>query len=178
MFEQHGPAVRRYLRHLSGNADVANDLAQDVYLSVVRTIDSYEPRDRERAWLFRIARNVFLDHRKHSGRRGGQSGEDSGVGAPPTQIVSTDANAAIRQLDETDREAFLLAEIAGLRYGEIATMLRLTHAGVRSRIDRARLTLREVLMLRIARLTRPGLRDGCSVVGLLGRLGSGARAEP
>jgi RNA polymerase sigma factor (sigma-70 family) len=64
IFEQHGSAIRRYLRRLSGHADVANDLTQDVYVRVVRAAAQYEPRERERAWLFRIARNVFLDHRK------------------------------------------------------------------------------------------------------------------
>lgn len=146
MFEQHEAAVRRFLRHLTGSGDVAEDLTQDVYLRVVRTIDRYEPRGRDRAWLFRIARNVFLDHRKHAGRSDPVSEAAVGAAAGPTQIITTDLNGALRQLDETDREAFLLCEIGGLRYEEIAAALGLTTASVRSRIYRARLKLREVLM--------------------------------
>ena len=146
MFEQHGSAIRRYLRRLTGDAEIAADLAQDVYLRVVRHALQYEARERERAWLFRIARNVFLDHvklRPHSAESG--SADIVAVSAP-AQAVRADLDAALRRLDDTDRDAFLLCEVGGLRYDEIGTLLGLTVGGVRSRIYRARLALREMLM--------------------------------
>ena len=146
MFEQHGSAIRRYLRRLTGDSEVAADLTQDVYLRVVRHAPQYEPRERERAWLFRIARNVFLDHVKLRARSP-EAGSVEGVAvSAPAQAIRVDLDAALRQLDETDREAFLLCEVAGLRYDEIGPLLGLTVAGVRSRIYRARLALREMLM--------------------------------
>ena len=146
MFEQHGSAIRRYLWRLTGDSEVAADLAQDVYLRVVRHAPRYEPRERERAWLVRIARNVFMDHVKLRARsREAGSAEDVAVSAP-AQAVRADLDVALRRLDETDREAFLLCEVGGLRYDEIGTLLGLTVGGVRSRIYRARLALREMLM--------------------------------
>ena len=146
MFEQHGSAIRRYLRRLSGHPDVANDLTQDVYVRVVRAAARYEPRERERAWLFRIARNVFLDHRKAGARSPQAIDARLEEVAPAAQGTRVDVNAALQRLDATDREAFLLCEVGGLRYDEIAALLGLTAAGVRSRIYRARLSLREMLM--------------------------------
>jgi RNA polymerase sigma-70 factor (ECF subfamily) len=149
LFEQHGSAIRRYLRRLTREPDVARDLTQEVYVRVVRGADRYEPRERERAWLFRIARNVFLDYRKRLAR-------DPQPPSPPTprviaavaapQALRVDLEAALRQLDEIDREAFLLCELDGLRYDEIAGTLGLTVGSVRSRIYRARLALRAMLM--------------------------------
>lgn len=146
LFEQHGSAVRRYLRRLTGEADLASDLAQDVYVRVVRGAGHYEPRERERAWVFRIARNVFLDHRKAQGRRPQLEAVRAESVGEPAQAVRTDLDAALERLDDVDRDAFLLCELGGLRYDEIAGTLGLTVAGVRSRIYRTRLALRDSLV--------------------------------
>lgn len=146
MFERHGQAIRRYLRRLTGQSDVAEDLAQDVYLRVVRSAHRYEPREREQAWLFRIARNVFLDYRKQQARRIVAGETEPHAFVAPSQAVRTDLAAALARLDELDREAFLLCEVGGLRYDEIAATLDLTVAAVRSRVYRARLALRAMLM--------------------------------
>ena len=146
LFEQHRVAVRRYLRRLTGEADLASDLTQDVYVRVVRGSVAYEPRERERAWVFRIARNVFLDHRKARGRRPQVDDVRAESVGGPAQAVRTDLDAALQRLDEMDRDTFLLCELGGLRYDEIAATLGLTVAGVRSRIYRTRLELRAALV--------------------------------
>lgn len=69
LFERHGRSVRQYLRALTGRSDVADDLAQDVFVRVVQSAGGYEPRERERAWLFRIARNAAIDHRRRAAVR-------------------------------------------------------------------------------------------------------------
>ena len=66
--------------------------------------------------------------------------------AAPTQAVRVDLDGALQRLDLVDRDAFLLCELGGLRYDEIAAQLGLTVAGVRSRIYRTRLALREMLL--------------------------------
>jgi RNA polymerase sigma-70 factor (ECF subfamily) len=66
LFEKYRQPLRRYLRFATGNADLADDLTQDVFLRVVRGADGYQPRGRERAWLFRVARNVLLDHARRA----------------------------------------------------------------------------------------------------------------
>jgi RNA polymerase sigma-70 factor (ECF subfamily) len=142
LFEQHGPAVRRYFRRLVRDASAADDLSQEVFLRVVRGATSYEAREREQAWIFRIARNVFLDHQ----RRAMRSVEDAGgveAVLPPHQGVRIDIQRALASLPPDECEAFLLGEIGGLTYAEIAALTGTTVPGVRSRIYRARLALRD-----------------------------------
>lgn len=146
LFERHGTAVRGYLRRLTGQPALAEDLAQEVYLRVVRGADRYQRRGRERAWVLRIARNVFLDHRKHQARRPTARDPATDPAVRPVQVLRTDLNEALQRLDETDRDALLLCELGGLRYDEIATTLGLTVAGVRSRVYRARIALRSTLV--------------------------------
>jgi RNA polymerase sigma-70 factor, ECF subfamily len=142
LFERHGSAIRRYLRRLTGEPELARDLAQDVYLRVVRHAGRYEPREREQAWIFRIARNVFLDHHKARARQPRTEAIAAEWAGGAVQTLRVDLDEALKRLDPIDRDAFLLCELGGLRYDEIAAALELTTASVRSRIYRTRLTLR------------------------------------
>ena len=158
LFSEHGAAVRQYLRRATRAGDTADDLSQEVFLRVVRGAGRYEPRERERAWVFRIAHNVLLDHRRRQGRSR-EDHVDVEAAAPATQVVKTDLDRALAGLPEDEREAFLLGEIGGLTYTEIAAMTRTTVPAVRSRIYRARLALR-------AKLIAPApLASGAHVVG-------------
>jgi RNA polymerase sigma-70 factor, ECF subfamily len=62
LFERHHVAVFWFLRRMEMPAADAEDLTQEVFVRVLRGLDSYEERQLERAWVFRIARNVWLDH--------------------------------------------------------------------------------------------------------------------
>lgn len=150
--EAHGPALRAYFRRAAG-ADVADDLAQEVFVRVVRAADGFESRGRDRAWVFTIARRVLIDHaRGASGRVRPSSSIDTDDSAaalagsmPATQEVRLLLDRALGALEPLDRDAFLLAEMAGLSYGEIANVLGTSHPAVRSRLFRARLALRAAL---------------------------------
>jgi RNA polymerase sigma-70 factor (ECF subfamily) len=135
-----------------GRADLAEDLTQEVFLRVVRVADGFEARGRDRAWLFTIARHVLIDHARQAGAR--PATVDVSTQALDTLPAATVAAAqetrvllqrALDALDALDRDAFLLAEVAGLSYAEIAAVLDLSHAAVRSRVFRARLALRATL---------------------------------
>jgi RNA polymerase sigma factor (sigma-70 family) len=144
LFERHGRSVRRYLRALTGNGDLAEDLAQEVFLRVLRGADRYQPRGRERAWLFRIARNLALDARRRAAVRppGGPALE---VTVPATQSLSLTLGQALAELPPAEREAFLMVELGGLSYAETGVALELSVAAVRSCLHRARLALRATL---------------------------------
>jgi RNA polymerase sigma-70 factor (ECF subfamily) len=153
LVDAHGPALRAWFRRATGRPDVADDLAQEVFLRVVRFGDGYEARGRDRAWLFTIAHRVLADHARTAVRPGAvpivpgadPAGDAGGGAAPPTQEVRLILQRALAALDAADRDAFLMAEMAGLSYAEIGAVLELSHAAVRSRIFRARLALRAAL---------------------------------
>ena len=145
LFERHGRSLRQYLRALTGSVELAEDLAQDVFVRVVRSADRYEPRERERAWLFRIARNAALDHRRREAVRPAGAGHALEPATGATQAIRASVREALAQLPEVEREAFLMAELGGLSYAEIAAALDVSVAAVRSCLYRARLTLRAAL---------------------------------
>jgi RNA polymerase sigma-70 factor, ECF subfamily len=144
VYGEHGPAVRRYFQRLTRNRDLADDLAQEVFLKVVRAAGTYQAQERERAWVFRIAQNVLLDHYRKVGRSREEPDAFEAVQAPP-QGLAADLQHALARLSTDDREVFLLGEVGGLSYAEIASLLDTTVPAVRSRIYRARLALREML---------------------------------
>jgi RNA polymerase sigma-70 factor (ECF subfamily) len=144
LFEQHGTVVHRYFTRLTGDSTAAEDLTQEVFLRVVRGGHRYEHRERERAWVFRIARNVLLDLRRRESRApAGDSRLEPIVAAAQSTRVSL--REALARIPAEDREAFLLREVAGLGYAEIATTTASTVPAIRSRIYRARLALRDML---------------------------------
>lgn len=67
LFERHHGAVYRYFRRLTGRREPAEDLTQELFVQVLQALPAYEPREREIAWLFRIARNLWID--RSCGRR-------------------------------------------------------------------------------------------------------------
>jgi RNA polymerase sigma-70 factor (ECF subfamily) len=147
LFDRHHLAVFRFLRRMTGNLSVAEDLTQEVFLRVVRGLEAYDERSREVSWIFRIARNVLVDrHRARERAPRDASMQDAAVvSRPATQVLTAILDDALAQHPEDDREAFLMREVGGLGYREIAEASGATPDAARMRIYRARLALREAL---------------------------------
>jgi len=152
LFDRHHRSVFRFLRCMEGSAAEAEDLTQEVFLRVLRALDGYEERQLERAWVFRIARNVWLDHRRAQVRAPGTEPiAETHVGQRPGNPTSALAlDEALGRLGETEREAFLMREVGGLGYVEIGEATGATPDAVRNRIHRARLALRKTLLEGVA----------------------------
>ena len=143
LFTAHRDGVFRYLCRIVGKGD-ASDLTQEVFLRVTRSPVPDTTPDGERAWVFRIARNLALNHRRDSGRRP-ETVELADASRPASQETSVAMHQALEQLSPLDRDVFLLREVAGLSYDEIAISCEITAAAVRSRLQRSREQLRRVL---------------------------------
>ena len=147
LFRRHHLAVYRYLRRMTGRGDVAEDLAQDVFVRVVSALPTYDARDRELPWLFRIARNVFLNHvRSVSRHPETPAAPEADWPSDAPQLLGTALREALGRLPVPDREVLLLREQYGLSYREIGRACGMTDAAVRSRIYRAKCALRLELM--------------------------------
>jgi RNA polymerase sigma factor (sigma-70 family) len=152
---QYGRFIYSVAYRLTGNADDAQDLVQEVLLRVRRGLATYRPGSME-GWLSRIATNVFLDEMRRRGRRPVQSLpadiELAGPAAPPAdqalsaEVLDDDVQAALSGLPEEYRAAVVLCDVVGLSYGEIAESLGIPSGTVRSRIHRGRALLRDALM--------------------------------
>jgi RNA polymerase sigma-70 factor (ECF subfamily) len=135
--------VFRYLCRIVGPNE-ATDLTQEVFLRVARSTVPDTTADGERAWVFRIARNLALNHRRDSGRRP-ETVELADAARPAPQETSAAMKQALDRLSPLDRDVFLLREVAGLSYEEIAGSCEISHAAVRARLHRARQQLRNEL---------------------------------
>ena len=146
LFAQHRDGVFRYLCRVVGRHETAQDLTQEVFLRVARsTVPDADPSGH-RAWVFKIARNLVLNHLRDTHRRG-QPVELTEIAtrAPATQELTLAIREALAALSEADRDVFLLRESAGLSYEEIAAACELTIEAVRGRLRRAREELRGTL---------------------------------
>lgn len=122
----------------------AEDLAQESFLAVIRASARYEPRALFRTYLYGIALNlVAAERRKH--RQNTMfvfEPEATGVSTPDRDLW---IRQALEKLDRNDREILMLREYEQLSYAEIAELLRVPLNTVRSRLFRARMTLRRYL---------------------------------
>jgi RNA polymerase sigma-70 factor (ECF subfamily) len=140
----HRQGVHRYLCRIVGSADTAHDLTQEVFLRASRAGVPGANDIGQRAWVFRIARNLALNHLRDSRRRPELVAlVERGTAA--TQELAMAVREALAALPDVDRDVFLLRESVGLSYDEIAEACGLTANAVGLRLHRARLALREAL---------------------------------
>jgi RNA polymerase sigma factor (sigma-70 family) len=153
--EDHSARVYRLAYRLTGNAHDAEDLTQEVFVRVFRSLSSYTPGTFE-GWLHRITTNLFLDgaRRKQRIRFEGLADEMAHrlAGSEPTPAqafddshLDDDVQAALKALPPEYRAAVVLCDIEGFSYEEIAATLGVKLGTVRSRIHRGRAQLRSAL---------------------------------
>ena len=144
LFIAHRDGIFRYLCRIVGQED-ARELTQEVFLRVTRSEVPKTDDGGRRAWLFRIARNLALNHVRDDRRRGVAVELTADAATPATQALATALREALHQLAPIDRDVFLMREAGGLSYEEISFACQLTPDAVRSRLHRARLQLRGAL---------------------------------
>lgn len=150
LFVANKPRLFRYFLRAVGQIETARDLTQDVFLRVSRTAIPQAQDSEVRAWLFRIARNLALDHYRRHVRHPQPVAVTDDTSRPASQEVDAAVNEALAALPELDRDVFLMREMAGLGYEEIGRVCDLTPDAVRSRLHRTRLLLRDRLAAPLA----------------------------
>ena len=153
--QNHSAKVFRLAYRLTGNKFDAEDLTQEVFVRVFRSLENFKPGTLD-GWLHRITTNLFLDQARRKSRiRFDALAEDAESRLPgqepgPEQSfelnnLDLDVQRALEELPPDFRAAVVLCDLEGLSYDEVAEALGVKLGTVRSRIHRGRTMLREKL---------------------------------
>jgi RNA polymerase sigma-70 factor (ECF subfamily) len=161
--------VRQYRRKVFNTAykfvgkhDEAEDLTQDIFLKIYKSLNTFDRRANFQTWLISVSRNLCIDH--YRSVRKERETIDRGVDAADLSPASTEAGPvaqleqrdrvtllrqALAELPDTLRTAVVMRDLQELSYHEIAEKLKLPEGTVKSRINRGRTELaRQVHLLR------------------------------
>mgnify|MGYP002622015056 FL=1 len=151
---EHADSVYRLAFRLSGNPHDADDLTQETFMRVFRSLKHYQPGTFE-GWLHRITTNLFLDMVRHRNKIRMEALPEDYERLPGTDMTPEQAynvanldpalQAALDQLSPDFRVAVVLCDVVGMSYDEIADTLGVKMGTVRSRIHRGRTQLRASL---------------------------------
>lgn len=142
------PALRRYARALTRNADRADDLVQDCLERAIRKRGLWAPTGPLQSWLFSILVNLWRNDNRSSRRRGEHvpfdtlTVEPSVPAAQPGRIALGEMSRAIDRLPPEQREALLLVVVESMSYEDAAKVLGVPTGTLMSRLGRARSALR------------------------------------
>lgn len=152
LLRRHQGKIRGLLLRLASDRTLADDLAQEVFLRAYRGLNGFEGRARFSTWLYRIAYNVYLNHRTRVRELAAlPEGFEFGAMAPETALsparsdLRKDLDAAIAALPERYRAVVMLYYLEDVSYPEIAEILDLPLGTVKTHLHRAKRILREHL---------------------------------
>lgn len=174
---QHLGALRAFAISLTRDATVADDLVQETIVKAWTNIDKFQVGTNLRAWLFTILRNTFYSLRRKRRREvpdpdGVHASLLSEKPAHDGALAFTDFLRAFDKMTAEHREVLILVGASGFSYEEAADLMGVKVGTVKSRANRARARLCELLGLEPGENILPG--ESAGTVAALG--GSGKRA--
>jgi RNA polymerase sigma-70 factor (ECF subfamily) len=146
------PNLRAFAISLSGNVDRADDLVQETMLRALANIDSFQPGTNMPAWLFTILRNLFRsEYRKRKREVEDATGMYAeSLKSQPEQgsrLEFEELRVALSQLPDDQREAVILVGASGFSYEEAAAICGCAVGTIKSRVNRARNRLAELMSI-------------------------------
>ena len=154
LYRRHNDAIYRYLLRLSGHRDTADDVFQDVWGKIIKARATYRPTARFTTFLYRVAHNCFIDHVRRNKRHAHNMPLEEELHSSPgeTLEMATERSlarrrltAALAELPEEQRDAFLLREEGGLTVDDIATVTGCNRETAKSRLRYAVAKLRKAI---------------------------------
>jgi RNA polymerase sigma-70 factor (ECF subfamily) len=156
----YADALHDFAFHLTANATEAEDLVQETYARALGASEQFAAGSNLKAWLFRILRHLFIDNYRRERSRRTEGGLDSTEGKAAAsegdlakhemeqgqlkQVVGHEIEAALMRLTP-DARLVVLLDLQGFSEAETASLLECAPGTVKSRLYRARATLRELL---------------------------------
>jgi RNA polymerase sigma-70 factor (ECF subfamily) len=144
------PRLRRFARSLTGNAADADDLVQDTVERALRNLHQWEDGTKLDSWMFRIAKNVWIDRMRAAKVRAATSLDAAaelagidGTRSAEARLAFADTVRALAELPEEQRVVVALVAIDGMSYRDAANVLEVPIGTLTSRLARARVAMAE-----------------------------------
>jgi RNA polymerase sigma-70 factor (ECF subfamily) len=152
LYRQHSTRLYNLAFRMVGNAADAEDLLQDIFLTVYRKLESFRGASALGTWLYRLGMNVCLDRLRSKAARQDQATDTLDERLSGAQVTGTltgvsriDLERAIASLPEGSRAAFLLHDVEGFDHTEVGRLLGVAEGTSKSQVHKARLRIREFL---------------------------------
>ncbi|WP_433989779.1 ECF RNA polymerase sigma factor EcfG (plasmid) [Pseudoseohaeicola sp. NH-UV-7] len=148
----HLKSMRAFALSLTRDVSRADDLVQDTVVKAWTNIDKFQPGTNMRAWLFTILRNTFYSERRKAKREvadidGVLTDQIAEKPAHDGRLAMADFRKVFEQLPDEQREALMLVGAQGFSYIDAAQMCGVAVGTIKSRVNRGRKTLAELLKL-------------------------------
>ena len=152
LFERHHIALYNYFLRQTGRRDASEDLVQEVFLRMLKYRQGYRGESRFTVWMYRIARNSWVDYFKKAKR---EMPWDDGMEEPVSDEATPSENfeenqklaqlrAALAKLPPEKREVLVLSRYQNMKYEEIAELLGCAVGTVKARVHRAIKDLKDI----------------------------------
>jgi RNA polymerase sigma-70 factor (ECF subfamily) len=145
----HEPELRGWARHRLGSAEDAEDLMQDLFLKALRQGERFCSVHNARAWLFEVARNTLADRLRVSRDTLELPDDLANISEDTDAVDSLTAclPRVLSELTDEDREAISLCDLQSMPQGDFAKLKGLTLSAAKSRLQRARLRMKQQMTL-------------------------------
>lgn len=150
LYNQFHQKLLQFIRGRVSDRDAAEDILHEVFLKIHQRIETLRDDEKLESWMFQITRNAIVDHYRSSRQTTDIAAtpdvaeEDDGI--TPAQRLEPSVREFVEQLPEPYREALRLVEFEGMSQKELAERLGISFSGAKSRVQRARAMLRDMLM--------------------------------
>jgi len=150
LFKSFGGRLRQFIQSRVSDASTADDILQDVFLKIHSRFETLQDETKLESWIFQITRNAITDHYRTRRPVEQLSAAFEPYDMPPEESAIEKLSPGIREMIDSlpshYREALLLTEYEGLSQKDLADRLSISISGAKSRVQRARGMLRDLLM--------------------------------
>ncbi|MDX9958339.1 MAG: RNA polymerase sigma factor SigZ, partial [Spirochaetia bacterium] len=149
IWQEYHSKLRSFIESKISNDAAADDILQDVFLKMHNGLNSLKDGTKLESWLYQITRNTIIDYFRTQNLTRDipewLAQPETDPGKKITQELSECLQPMIQQLPDTYREAVILSEIKGKTQGEVAQVQGLSLSGAKSRVQRGRALLKDML---------------------------------
>jgi len=152
IWEEFSRPLKNFVQKRVKNTQDAEDIFQDIFCKIAENIEQINEADKLHAWIYKIARNSIIDYYRTSNNGGcmgalkensiGESQDETNANVEISQCLKE----MIRFLPEKYKQAIILTEFHNMTQKEAAKELGLSESGAKSRVQRARIKLKEMLL--------------------------------